>query len=172
MSLTLPASIANVEPVRSIRTPARLDYTFTAGNVQTEFLRAVEQGKLIGRRCHLCNKVYLPPRGSCATDGVPLLGGEVELADTGTVTTYCVVNVQFYGQAVEVPYICATVLVDGSDLGLFGMVGEMPASEVRMGLRVKAVWDDDPRPSLERIKWWAPTGEPDADYETFRKHLG
>ena len=28
--LTLPASIADAEPVRSIRTPARLDYTFTA----------------------------------------------------------------------------------------------------------------------------------------------
>ena len=37
----------------------------------SRFLRAVADGRLIGQRCSVCGKVYIPPRGSCPTDGVP-----------------------------------------------------------------------------------------------------
>ena len=168
--LTLPASIAGVEPVRSIRTPARLDYTFTAPAATTEFLNNIEHKRILGTKCPECGKVYVPIRGVCPTDAVPMTE-KVEVADTGIVTTFCVVNVQFYGQAVEVPYVCATVLLDGADMGLFGMVAGMPANDVRMGLRVKAHWADEPTKSLEAIEYWEPTGEPDAEYDTYKHHL-
>ncbi len=168
--LTLPASIADAEPVRSIRTPARLDYIYTAPLATTEFLTNIEQKRIIGSRCPKCRKVYVPIRGVCPTDAVPMTE-RVEVADTGVVTTFCVVNVQFYGQAVEVPYVCATVLLDGADMGLFGMVAGMPAADVRMGLRVKAKWADEPSKSLASIDYWEPTGEPDAEYDTYKHYL-
>lgn len=168
--LKLPASIAGVEPVRSIRTPARLDYTFTAPAATTEFLNNIEHKRILGTKCPECGKIYVPIRGVCPTDAVPMTE-KVEVADTGIVTTFCVVNVQFYGQAVEVPYVCATVLLDGADMGLFGMVAGMPAHDVRMGLRVKAHWADEPTKSLEAIEYWEPTGEPDAEYDTYKHHL-
>ena len=39
-------------------------------------------------------------------------------------------------------------------------------------MRVEAVWkdDDELEASFENIKWWRPTGEPDADYETYREY--
>jgi hypothetical protein len=42
-----------------------------------------------------------------------------------------------------------------------------------MGMRVRAVWkpDDELGPTMESIKWFEPTGEPDADYATYREHL-
>jgi hypothetical protein len=40
-----------------------------------------------------------------------------------------------------------------------------------MGLRVEAVWADELGPTMNSIKYWKPTGEPDADYETYRHHL-
>ena len=45
--------------------------------------------------------------------------------------------------------------------------------DVRMGLRVEAVWapDEDLTTSLENILWWRPTGEPDAEYDTYKHHL-
>lgn len=164
MSLVLPASIADAEPVRSIRTPARLDYEFTAGLATSQFLRGVEKKKLFGGGCPICGKVYVPPRGSCPIDGVPTTV-QVEVADRGTVTTFCVVNLQFYGQEVETPYVCATIQLDGADLGLFAMVQEMPYHEVRIGLRVEAVWVDDDQlgTTLENIKYFRPTGEPDVE---------
>lgn len=168
--LTLPPALRDVEPVRSIRAPARLDYTFTASLAVTEFLEGVAESRLLGSKCPECGNVYVPIRGVCPTDAVPMLE-RVEVPDTGVVTTFCVVNVQFYGQAMEIPYVCATVVLDGADMGLFGMVSGMPADEVRMGMRVRAKWADQPTKSLESIEYWEPTGDPDADYDSYKHHL-
>ncbi len=167
----IPA-LAGVEPVRSIRTPARLDYRFTAGEATSRFLKGLAQKRILGERCPICQKVYVPPRGACPTDGVPTRE-QVELPHTGVITTFCIVNVQFYGQGLEVPYVSATILLDGADIGLFALVQEIPYDQIRMGMRVEAVWADDADlgPTLESIKWFRPTGEPDADYETYREHV-
>ena len=52
-----------------------------------------------------------------------------------------------------------------------GLIQEVPIEEVRMGLRVEAVWADELGPTMSSIKYWKPTGEPDADYETYKHHL-
>jgi uncharacterized OB-fold protein len=170
--IVLPAALRDVEPVRSIRTPARLEYQFTAGAATSRFLRGIAEKRILGERCGVCGNVILPPRGSCPIDGVPTTE-QVELPDRGVVTTYCVVNVKFSGSAMELPYVCATIVPDGSDMGLFGLVQEIPFEDIRMGLRVQAVWadDDELAPDLASIKWWKPTGEPDADYESYREHV-
>jgi uncharacterized OB-fold protein len=152
-----------------VERPINLDYTYTAGRAQSRFLQGIIERRLIGERCPSCAKVYVPPRGSCPTCGVPT-ADQVELPGTGTVTTFCVVNIPFAGQAVECPYVSATVLLDGADIGIFHLIQEIPADEVRMGLRVEPVWKDELQPTLESIKYFKPTGEPDADYESFRTH--
>jgi hypothetical protein len=170
--IVLPEALREVESVRSIRTPARLEYRFTAGQASSRFLRGIAEKRILGERCSVCGKVMLPPRGSCPTDGVPTTE-QVELPDRGVVTTFCVVNVKFSGSAMELPYVCATVLPDGADMGLFGMVQEIPFDQIRMGMRVEAVWvdDDELTHDLASIKWWRPTGEPDADYASYREHV-
>ncbi|HMD47372.1 MAG TPA: Zn-ribbon domain-containing OB-fold protein [Acidimicrobiales bacterium] len=159
-------------PVSQLSTPIRLDYRFTAGHAQSKTLRALAQGRFLGQRCPVCHKVYVPSRGSCPVDGVATTE-EVELADTGTVTTYCVVNVPFAGQTIEIPYICAQILLDGADISFMGLIQEIPAAEVRMGLRVQAVWvpPDELAPTMASVRYFRPTGEPDADYETFKAYL-
>jgi uncharacterized OB-fold protein len=152
--------------------PIRLEYRISAGPARTSFLRGLTEGRILGRRCPACEKVYLPPRGVCPTDACPT-DQDVELPHTGTVTTYCVVNIKFSARAPELPYVCAQVLIDGAHTPLFGLVAGVPAREVRMGLRVQAVWvpPDERGPTLESIKWFEPTGEPDADYATYREYL-
>ena len=168
----LPGRLAGLEPVRSVRTPARLDFEFTAGEATTRFLRQVTRKRLVGQRCPGCQKVYVPPRGACPTCGVPT-EDEVELAHRGTVTTFCVVNVQFYGQVMELPYVSAHVLLDGADITLMHLIQEVPYDEVHIGMRVEAVWEegDEVPPTLESIRYFRPTGEPDADYESYREHV-
>jgi hypothetical protein len=160
------------EPVRSVRTPIALDYRYTPGLASSRFLRAVAEGRLIGQRCPACGKVYIPPRGSCPTDGVPT-EEEVELADRGVVTTFCVVNVPFLGQRITPPYVSAYVLLDGADIAFLHLILDIPAAEVRMGMRVEAVWKprEEWGTTIENISHFRPTGEPDADYETYRNHL-
>lgn len=167
----IPA-LAGVEPVRSLRIPARLDYEFTAGEATSRFLRGIAEKRILGERCPVCQKVYVPPRGACPQDGVPT-AEQVELPATGVVTTFCVVNLDFTGRGQEIPYVSATVLLDGADIGLFGLISEVPYDQVRMGMRVEAVWvpDDQLTTSLENIRYFRPTGEPDADYDDYREHV-
>lgn len=160
------------EPVRSIRAPARLVYRFPAGSAQSRFLRGIASGKILGQRCPQCRKVYVPPRGACAADGVATKE-EVQVADRGTVTTFCVVNVPFYGQKIKIPYVSATILLDGADIGLMHLIQEVEAEKVHMGMRVEAVWapPEERGPTLESIRYFRPTGEPDADYESYKEYV-
>ncbi len=153
-------------------TPIHLSYTHTASPEESRYLRALAEGRIIGQRCPMCRKVYVPPRGACPTDGVPTTD-DVELPDVGTITTFCIVNVPFPGQRTKPPYVHAAVLLDGADIPFSHLVLGCPASDVRMGMRVRAVWK--PREqwttSPQNIDHFEPAGEPDADYETYAEHL-
>jgi uncharacterized OB-fold protein len=159
-------------PVTGIVTPVRLDYTYAASTEESRFLRGLAEGKVRGQRCPECEKVYVPPRGACPVDGVPTRD-EVELPDRGIVTTFCIVNVPFLGQRITPPYVSAYILLDGADIPFLHLVLGCEASEVRMGMRVEAVWKprEDWTASMENIDHFRPTGEPDAAYESFAAHL-
>lgn len=172
MSADAGAAAAAAEPVTTLATPIHIDYQFTAGLAQSKFLLGLARGKFVGQRCPRCGKVYVPPRGSCPTDGVAT-DEDVELGNGGTVTTFCVVNVPFAGQSIELPYICAQVLLDGANLSFMGLVQEIPADQVRMGMRVEAVWKPPGEwgPTMESVRYFRPSGEPDADYDTYKEYL-
>ncbi len=153
------------EPVGMTVTPVRLHYEHTASPGESAYLRGLAGRRLLGQRCGVCGRVYVPPRGTCPVDGVPTRE-EVELPETGTVTTFCVVNVAYPGQRVTPPYVAAAVLLDGADIAFQHLVLGCEPGEVRMGLRVRAVWGDK-----GTISGFTPTGEPDASYETYARHL-
>ena len=163
---------AGQEPVTMVTTPVRLRYEHTASPGESEFLRGLAAGRLLGQRCPACGKVYIPPRAACPTDGVPT-AGEVELPDTGTVTTFCVVNVPFRGQRMPTPYVAAAIVLDGADIPFQHLILGCDPGDVRMGMRVAAVWK--PRyqwgTTVENIDHFRPTGEPDAPYESYAHHL-
>ena len=146
-------------------TPVRLHYMHTASPGESAYLRGLAEGRLLGQRCGVCGHVYVPPRGTCPADGVPT-SEEVELPESGTVTTFCIVNVGYPGQRVTPPYVAAAVLLDGADIAFQHLVLGCDASEVRMGMRVRAVWGES-----GSISHFAPTGEPDAAYETYARCL-
>jgi len=171
---TSPGAAAEpaAEPVTMMTTPVRLHYEHTTSRGESAYLRALAEGRLLGQRCPACGKVYIPPRGACPTDGVPTTD-EVDLPDTGTVTTFCVVNVPFPGQRVKPPYVAAAVLLDGADIPISHLILGCEPSVVRMGMRVAAVWKprDQWGTTAENIGHFRPTGEPDAPYESYAHHL-
>ncbi|MFD3810109.1 Zn-ribbon domain-containing OB-fold protein [Rhodococcus sp. NPDC058639] len=160
------------EPVSMITTPVDLHYRHSASPEESWYLRGLKEGKIIGGRTGPGEKVYVPPRGASPTDGVPTKE-PVELPDKGTVTTFCIVNVPFMGQQIKPPYVAAYVLLDGADIPFLHLILECDASEVRMGMRVEAKWR--PREewdhTLRNIEYFRPTGEPDAEFDTFKHHL-
>ena len=167
-----PSSTTGREPVTGVVTPVSLDYDYAASPEESLFYRGLNEGRIMGQRCPTCEKVYIPPRSACPADGTPT-AEEIELSQTGTVTTFCIVNVPFLGQKITPPYVSAYVLLDGADIAVLHLILGVPADEVRMGMRVKAVWKpkDEWTFSLENIDHFAPTGDPDADYDTYKQHL-
>jgi uncharacterized OB-fold protein len=146
-------------------TPVRLHYMHTASPGEAAYLRGLAEGRILGQRCGVCGQVYVPPRGTCPADGVPT-SEEVELPESGTVTTFCVVNVGYPGQRVTPPYVAAAVLLDRADIAFQHLVLGCDPGEVRMGMRVRAVWGDS-----GSISHFTPTGEPDAPYESYARCL-
>jgi uncharacterized protein len=146
-------------------TPVRLHYVHTASPGETAYLRGLAEGRILGQRCGVCGQVYVPPRGTCPADGVPTTE-EIELPESGTVTTFCIVNVGYPGQKVTPPYVAAAVLLDGADIAFQHLVLGCDPAEVRMGMRVRAVWGES-----GSISHFAPTGEPDAAYESYARCL-
>ena len=159
-------------PVTMLTAPIRLEYLHTASPEESSFLRGLTEGRLLGQRCPVCHQVYVPPRGACPVDGVATTD-EVELPDTGTITTFCIVNVPFLGQRITPPYVAAYVLLDGADIAFLHLILECSVQEVRMGMRVQAVWRPREQwgPSLENIDHFRPNGEPDALYDSYSQHL-
>ncbi|MFD6106094.1 Zn-ribbon domain-containing OB-fold protein [Nocardia salmonicida] len=158
--------------VTMLTTPVDLNYKHTASPQESIYLRGLAEGKLIGGRSEAGGRVYFPPRGANPTDGTPT-NDLVELPDKGIVTTFCIVNVPFLGQRIKPPYVAAYILLDGADIPFLHLVLGCEASEVRMGMRVEAVWK--PREewghTMANIDHFQPSGEPDAPYESFQNHL-
>jgi uncharacterized OB-fold protein len=159
-------------PVKTIKTPMRLEYQYTAGTATSRFLRGIAQGKILGQRCPSCAKVYVPPRGSCPTCAVPTTD-EVQVTGKGTVTTFCIVRIPSDSLSIPPPFTCAHIILDGADLPFFALIQECPFDQVRMGMRVEPVWvpKAELAPTFESIKYFRPIDEPDASFESYREHL-
>jgi uncharacterized OB-fold protein len=160
------------EPVKVQVAPSSIEIQHTASLPETAFLRALEEGKLLGARTGENGKVYFPPKEADPATGLEL-DNFIELPDTGTVTTFAIINIPFAGQRIKPPYVAAYVLLDGADIAFLHLIQEIDATEVRMGMRVEAVWK--PREEwglgIDNIEYFKPTGEPDAEYDTYKHHL-
>ena len=168
----IEASTDNRDPVTMLVTPVNIEIQHTASYEESSHLRALQEGKLIGGRTGANGKVYFPPHGADPATGRPTTE-EVELPDKGIVTTFAIINIPFMGQKIKPPYVAAYILLDGADIPFLHLILEIDAAEVRMGMRVEAVWK--PREEwglgIDNIEYFRPTGEPDADYDTYKHHL-
>ncbi len=168
----LAAGTDDRDPVRMLVTPITLEIQHTASHPESAYLRALQDGKLLGARTGGDGKLYFPAREADPATGLAL-DNFVELPDKGTVTTFAIINIPFAGQRIKPPYVAAYVLLDGADIPFLHLVSDIEAHEVRMGLRVQAVWKprDEWGPGIDNIEYFRPTGEPDADYDTYKHHL-
>jgi uncharacterized OB-fold protein len=168
----VPEATDDRDPVTVQVAPSSIEIQHTASLPESAFLRGLEEGKLLGARTGKDGKVYFPPKEADPATGLEL-DNFVELPDKGTVTTFAIINIPFAGQRIKPPYVAAYVLLDGADIAFLHLVQEIDASEVRMGMRVQAVWK--PREEwglgIDNIEYFKPTGEPDADYDTYKHHL-
>ncbi len=160
------------KPVTYVDTPISMRYDYSIGVGMSAFMRAIREGKLLGARCPDTGKVYVP---SCLTsvETASPMSELVELPDRGVVYTYCIVNIKFYEQVLDIPYAYAYIVLDGADSAIMHLVQECTIEEMRPGMRVQAVWKDSSEwtESLENIRYFKPTGEPDLPIATIMDEI-
>ncbi len=132
--------------------------TYSAGAIGSRFLIALRDKKrIMGTRCPTCNRVYVPARSICK-DCYGQLDELVEVSDKGTLLTYTVCNQPNPVQPVEPPVVYGIIQLDGADTGFVHMLGEVDPEQIRIGMRVQAVFKEEREASILDIKYFKPLG--------------
>ncbi len=117
---------------------------YFAGRVGSKFIIALrDEHKILGVRCETCNKVFVPPREYCEKCLEKLDENWVELSNEGVITNYTVVNYNDKHLPRRAPYILALVKVDGADTLFPHIVEGIDVEDVKVGMRVKAVFAEE-----------------------------
>ena len=157
------------EMVEGFESPINLRYSFSAGRATSSFLRGIEKGKILGHRSPVTGKVIVPPRGTDPESG-KITTEEVELPETATVASFTIVHIPIPNAAVQPPFVVANLVMDESDQTFIHLISEIPNEDVRIGMKVKAVWrpEEEWGLSMDNIKYFVPTGDPDVDIEELK----
>jgi uncharacterized OB-fold protein len=133
----------------------RLRYNWWLGEVGSKFYRDLkERGKILGLKCPQCQLVYVPPKENCPKCFCKMKEW-VEVGDTGTVTTYTVVRYAVPSiQPQEPPFVLAKILLDEADSGFIHLLGEVNPNDLKIGMRVKAVFREQREGNLLDIRYF------------------
>jgi len=132
--------------------------TYSAGAVGSRFLIELRDNKrIMGTRCPKCNLVYVPARSVCR-DCFGQLSEWVEVSNKGTLLSHAIARQPTPVQPVPPPIIYGIIQLDGADTGIVHMLGEIDPTQLRLGMKVRAVF----KPKKERaasildIKYFKP----------------
>jgi uncharacterized protein len=116
-------------------------YAWDAGVAIGRYLHELKAGRLMGVRCAECRRIVIPPRTFCEWCFKPM-DDWVPLPDTGTVNTFSLCYVTWDMQYLDEPQIPAVIDIDGTrpTVGIMHMLGDVSPDDVRIGMRVQAVW--------------------------------
>jgi uncharacterized OB-fold protein len=146
---------AGSEGVTTVSHSVRAEYRWDAGVAIGRYLDGLREGRLLGRECRVCGRILLPPRMFCEQCFRPT-DRWVDVPDTGTVNTFSLCYVTWDMRRLTVPELPAVIDLSGG--GLLHKLGEVDPGDIRIGMRVQAVW----KPPAERqgsildIAHWRP----------------
>jgi hypothetical protein len=128
-----------------------VSYVFEPGLVLSAFFRSLAEGRIEGGRCASCGDVYVPPHDRCPACGSGPMA-TVAVASAGVVVSFTVVHLPVVGFDADVPFAWARILLDGADVPVPHVLGDVDLDEVYVGQRVEAVWAP---PGERRTSWEA-----------------
>ncbi|MBI2966999.1 MAG: Zn-ribbon domain-containing OB-fold protein [Bacteroidetes bacterium] len=137
----------------------KAQYAYDCGNAINRYLEGLKNGKILAVKCHKCHRVLVPPRSFCEQCYVPV-DHWVEVKDSGIINTFSISYVSADVTRLKEPQLPAVIDIDGASpgIGIMHMLGEVKPKEIKIGMKVKAVW----KPAAERtgaitdIKYFKP----------------
>ena len=134
-----------------------LPYQYFAGKVGSKFLISLrDKKKILGVRCDACGKVFVPPRQTCEKCLADLTEKWVELSDTGEVANFTVVRKDDKHHPRKAPFVIALIKLDGADAPMSHILDGVAPEDVKIGMKVKAVYAKEPTNTILDIDHFAP----------------
>jgi uncharacterized OB-fold protein len=150
------------DKVLSVHDSLEAEFAWDTGQAVRHYLAGLKAGIITGTHCSHCRRTVVPPRTVCEWCFNPM-HDYVQLSDTGTVNTFSLCYVTWDVQRIKEPEIPAVIELDGASPlhGIMHKLGEIEPGDVKIGLRVKAVWKpaDEREGAITDILYFKPIEE-------------
>ncbi|RLC07490.1 MAG: DNA-binding protein [Deltaproteobacteria bacterium] len=111
---------------------------FTSETKASDFVKFLEEGKVMTTKCTRCGKVYFPPRIDCCACGASEIEW-IEIDEPGELVAYSTVMYGPTGFENDVPYTIAAVRFP-KGIQVFGRISKkIPTDKIKVGMKLKVV---------------------------------
>jgi len=131
---------------------------WSVGPYMEKFYDELGKKKIVGVVCKKCGKVYVPPRKICSGCHAEMKKF-VNVKSTGELTNFTVAYQKVNGSRREKPIIIGLIKLTGADTAIFGELRGVEPGTLKIGLKVKAVFADQPGVTVDSISHFAPAGK-------------
>lgn len=137
--------------------PRVLRYSNSAGPVRSKFLLSLRDSqRILGTKCLSCGRVYVPARSTCPKCFEDM-GEWVEVSNEGVLENYTIVYESQPTHITASPFVFGTIKLDGADTGIIHLLGEIDFEKIRIGMRVRAVFNEERKGDIRDIKYFRPS---------------
>ena len=130
---------------------ARIDYRWAAGRIWSKAKKALRDDKrLLATQCPECKAIFIPPGPVCGECYVYAGDNWVELSQTGKLLNFTGPKAiplfdPAFGKDMVDEYAHGTIELDGGGILNSYRIGEVDPDDLRLGMRLQAVWKEEGR---------------------------
>ena len=136
--------------------PRTMRYSNAAGPIRSRFLLYLrDHQKILGTRCPACGRVFVPAKSTCPKC-FENIKEWVEVSPEGTLETYTIVYKAEPFHIAAVPFAFGIIKLDGADTGMVHRLGEIDFRKISIGMKVKAVFNEERKGDIRDIKYFRP----------------
>jgi len=127
------------------------DFNWHLGPYWSKYIAEMRDNKrFMATKCAECGMVYVPPRALCGRC-YKEMNEWVEVGPEGTLQGFTIVRFPYIdannGELMKVPFTAVWIQLDAADTRMMHFCNEPDESTLTVGMRMKAVWADEPRPT-------------------------
>ncbi len=155
MSEGFPREFGDVDP-RAWHGDIPVGHKYTMGVAGEHFFQHLkEHGEITATIHEGSETAVLPPR-LYDTDTFAPIQDWVTVGPEGTVDTFTILDKDRHGEPYDAPRVLALVRVDGAAGGLVHWIGSCAPDDVTIGMRVRAVFEEERRGGMSDIRHFEP----------------
>jgi uncharacterized OB-fold protein len=128
---------------------------WSVGPFMDRFYEDLASGKITGIKCPECGKVYVPPRIICGSCWKKLSDWK-QVKDKGVVKNFTIAHVDIRNKELGEPQIIGLIQLEGADTCVFGEIKGVSPDNMKIDLKVKAVWAQELKGRVQDITHYEP----------------